>query len=159
MEMIKFLKKSTAALLVSLTAMGVQAQTFKDGKLWLNEDGSNYFKLTLTSQVWIRNTDMNPGTTINGFAKDNFTDIGIRRARMQAYGQIADRVFIYAQVGMNNFNYSADRKAGFFIHDITGEYEVARKHLSLGAGLTAWNGLVRYAAPSVGSIMGIDAPL
>jgi len=159
MEMIKFLKKSTAALLVSLTAMGVQAQTFKDGKLWLNEDGSNYFKLTLTSQVWIRNTDMNPGTTINGFAKDNFTDIGIRRARMQAFGQIADRVFIYAQVGMNNFNYSADRKAGFFIHDITGEYEVVRKHLSLGAGLTAWNGLVRYAAPSVGSIMGIDAPL
>lgn len=159
MEMIKFLKKSTAALLVSLTVVSVQAQTFKDGKLWLNEDGSNYFKLTLVSQVWIRNTDMNPGTTINGFAKDNFTDIGVRRARMQAFGQIADRVFIYTQVGINNFNYSADRKAGFFIHDVTGEYEVVKRHVSLGAGLSAWNGLARYAAPSVGSIMGIDAPL
>lgn len=159
MEIIRFLKKGTAVLLVSLTGIGAYAQTVKDGKLWLNEDGSNYFKLTLVSQVWIRNTDMNPGTTINGFAKDNFTDIGIRRARMQAFGQITDRVFIYSQIGINNFNYSADRKAGFFIHDITGEYEVVKKHLSLGAGLTAWNGLVRFAAPSVGTILGIDAPL
>ncbi|GGH74020.1 hypothetical protein HNQ91_003777 [Filimonas zeae] len=134
-------------------------ELLKDGKIWLNEDGSNYFKFTLVSQVWIRNTDMNPGSTINGYEKKNFTDIGIRRARMQAFGQIADRVFIYTQFGMNNFNYSSDRKAGFFIHDITGEYEVAKQKLSLGTGLTAWNGLVRFAAPSVGSIMGLDAPL
>jgi hypothetical protein len=60
---------------------------------------------------------------------------------------------------MNNFNFLSDRKAGFFIHDITGEYEVSRKQLSLGAGLTAWNGLTRFSAPSVGSIMGLDAPL
>jgi hypothetical protein len=159
MEIIKFLKKGAGALLVALTGLSAYGQTIKDGKLWLNEDGSNYFKLTLAAQIWVRNTDMNPGTTINGFAKDNFTDIGIRRARMQAFGQIADRVFIYTQVGINNFNYSSDRKAGFFIHDVTGEYEVVRRHLSLGAGLTAWNGLVRFAAPSVGSIMGIDAPL
>ena len=46
--------------------------------------------------------------------KDNYTDIGIRRARVQAYGQIIDRVFLYMQVGMNNFNYSSNRKAGFF---------------------------------------------
>ncbi|BAV07258.1 hypothetical protein SAMN05421788_102118 [Filimonas lacunae] len=134
-------------------------QLLKDGKIWLNEDGSNYFKFTLLTQVWVRNTDVNPGSTVNGYAKSNITDIGIRRARMQAFGQIADRVFIYTQVGMNNYSYTADRKAGFFIHDVTGEYEVVRKKLSLGAGLTAWNGLTRYASPSVGSIMGLDAPL
>jgi len=146
-------------LLLSTYAFTARAQKIQDGKLWLNEDGSNYFKVTLISQVWIRNTDMNPGTTINGYAKNNYTDIGIRRARLQAYGQIADRVFIYSQIGMNNFNFLADPKAGFFIHDITGEYEVVRKQLSLGAGLTAWNGLTRFSAPSVGSIMGLDAPL
>lgn len=163
-----YLKKLHATCTIALLAAALQAyaqeplkkpELLKDGKIWLNEDGSNYFKFTLVSQVWIRNTAMNPGSTISGYAKNNFTDIGIRRARMQAFGQIADRVFIYTQFGMNNFSYSADRKAGFFIHDITGEYEVARQKLSLGAGLTAWNGLVRYAAPSVGTIMGLDAPL
>lgn len=154
----------TAAMLTAAIQAGAQEppkkpELLKDGKIWLNEDGSNYFKFTLVNQVWIRHTDMNPGSTINGYVKNNFTDIGIRRARMQAFGQIADRVFIYTQFGMNNFSYNADRKAGFFIHDITGEYEVARKKLSLGAGLTAWNGLVRYAAPSVGTILGLDAPL
>jgi hypothetical protein len=147
------------ALLVAATASIAQAQQLKDGKLWLNEDGSNYFKATLISQVWIRNTDMNPGTTISGYPKSNYTDIGIRRMRAQAFGQVADRVFLYTQIGMNNFNYTADRKAGFFVHDILGEYEVVRKKLSLGTGLTAWNGLTRFAAPAVGSILALDAPL
>lgn len=157
------MKHTFTSLLFVLTTLvfttNAYAQKIQDGKLWLNEDGSNYFKVTLISQVWIRNTNMNPGTTINGYAKDNYTDIGIRRARLQAYGQITDRVFIYTQIGMNNFNFLSDRKAGFFIHDVTGEYEVAKSKLSLGAGLTAWNGLTRFAAPSVGSILGLDAPL
>lgn len=153
------LNRLSYLLLAAGLSTTANAQKIQDGKLWLNEDGSNYFKVTLISQVWVRNTSMNPGTTINGYAKDNYTDIGIRRARLQAYGQIADRVFIYTQIGMNNFNFLSDRKAGFFIHDVTGEYEVARKKLSLGGGLTAWNGLSRYAAPAVGSIMGLDAPL
>ncbi len=155
----KLMKRVAAVLLISGSAMSAYSQGFKDGKIWLNEDGSNYFKFTLVSQIWLRNTDMNPGTTINGYAKDNYTDIGVRRARFQAFGQIADRVFIYSQIGMNNFNYSSDRKAGFFIHDIMGEYEVVRKHLSLGGGLSAWNGLTRFSAPSVGTILGVDAPL
>ena len=137
----------------------LHAQLLKDGKIPLNEDGSNYFKFTLLGQVWLRHTQLNPGSTVNGFAKNNTNDIGIRRARIQAFGQIADRVFVYSQFGMNNFNYLSDRKAGFFIHDITGEYEVVRKHLSLGTGLTAWNGLTRFSAPSVGTILGVDAPL
>lgn len=155
----KLTKLAACALLIGGSALSASAQGFKDGKVWLNEDGSNYFKFTLVSQVWLRNTDLNPGSTINGYEKNNFTDIGIRRARFQAFGQVADRVFIYSQIGMNNFNYSSDRKAGFFIHDIMGEYEIVRKHLSMGAGLTAWNGLSRFSAPSVGTIMGIDAPL
>jgi hypothetical protein len=156
----KTLKLAGLLLMASpLFMTTVNAQKIKDGKLWLNEDGSNYFKVTLISQVWFRHTEMNPGTVINGYSKTRYDDIGIRRARLQAYGQITDRVFIYTQVGLNNFNFLSNRKEGFFIHDVTGEYEVVRKHLSLGAGLTAWNGLTRFAAPSVGSILGLDAPL
>ncbi len=153
------LRFSLLVCMCSVFSSVAVSQTLKDGKVWLNEDGSNYFKFTLLSQVWIRNTDMNPGSTIGGYAKNNYTDIGIRRARLQAFGQITDRVFLYTQIGMNNFNFQSDRKAGFFIHDVLGEYELVRKKLSLGAGLTAWNGLTRYAAPAAGSIMGLDAPL
>ena len=140
-------------------ALASEAQYWKDGKIRLNEDGSNYFKFTLASQIWIRHTELNPGSTINGFARYNYSDIGVRRARIQAFGQIADRVFLYTQFGMNNFGFNSDRKAGFFIHDILGEYEAVREHLSLGTGLTAWSGLARFAAPSAGTILGIDAPL
>jgi hypothetical protein len=83
------LTKIVFVLLATVAATIVKAQKIQDGKLWLNEDGSNYFKVTLISQVWVRNTDMNPGTTINGYAKDNYTDMRIRRARLQAYGQIS----------------------------------------------------------------------
>ena len=150
--------------LLLLVATGIipviaKAQGFKEGKLWLNEDGSNYFKFTLMSQAWLRHTWLNPGSTIGGYAKDEYTDVGIRRARLQAFGQVADRVFLYTQFGMNNFSYTSDRKAGFFIHDITGEYEVVRRYLSLGMGLSAWNGLSRFSSPSTGSILGLDAPL
>jgi len=154
-----FLKKVFCIGLIILIGFSSSAQLLKDGKIPLNEDGSNYFKFTLLSQVWLRHTELNPGSTVNGYQRAGANDIGIRRARIQAFGQIADRVFVYSQFGMNNFNYLSDRKAGFFIHDVTGEYEVVRKHLSLGTGLTAWNGLTRFSAPSTGTILGVDAPL
>lgn len=78
---------------------------------------------------------------------------------MQLFGQLTDRVFIYSQIGENNFNNLSDRKLGLFVHDALGEYAVVKKHLSLGGGLSAWSGLSRFASPSVGSIMGVDAPL
>lgn len=130
-----------------------------DKKLYLNEDGSNYLKFALLSQVWIRNQEYNPGTTIFDSPKSGGTDIGIRRFRIQMYGQVADRVFIYGQIGQNNFNNVSDRKQGFFIHDALGEYAIDKEKLSLGAGLSSWTGLSRFSASSVGSIMGIDIPL
>jgi len=140
-------------------ALMAQAQGFKDGKLYLNEDGTNYFKITLLAQGWVRYQDYNPGTTIFGYPKSNGVDIGIRRFRSQLLGQLTDRIFIYAQIGENNFNNISDRKLGFFVHDAYGEYAVIKTHLSVGAGLSGWSGLSRFSSPSVGTLMGIDAPL
>ncbi|MGV3461256.1 MAG: hypothetical protein ACO1N9_12465 [Flavobacterium sp.] len=138
---------------------GAANNFFKDRKLWLNEDGSNYVKFTFLTQAWLRSADYNPGTTINGVPKSGGTDIGIRRYRVQLYGQLSDRVFAYSQFGENNFNNISDRKQGFFVHDAYGEYAVDKQMLSLGLGLSGWSGLTRFASPSAGSIMGIDAPL
>ncbi len=155
-------KNITVGLLFfSLTLLvgKIKAQVLKDGKLSLNEDGSHYMKFTLLNQIWVRGMDYNPGTTVFGYAKAKGTDIGIRRYRVQFYGQLTDRVFVYSQFGENNFNHIGDRKAGFFVHDAIGEYALDKKKLSLGAGLTAWGGLSRFSSPSVGSILGVDAPL
>lgn len=132
---------------------------WKDHKLYLNEDGSNYVKATFLTQAWFRHMNYNPGTTIFGNEKDKGADIGIRRYRVQLYSRITDRIFIYSQFGQNNFNNIADRKAGFFVHDAVAEYAIDKKRFAIGMGLTGWSGLCRFSSPSVGTIMGIDAPL
>jgi hypothetical protein len=142
----------------------------KDGKLPLNADASRYIKFTLLNQVWMRYNESNPGTTVGGYNVPNTYDIGIRRFRIQFYGQLTDRVFIYSQIGLNNLSYNADRKSGgtpgasqsgtggFFLHDAVAEYAIVKNKLSFGAGLGAWNGLARYASSSAGTIMGLDLP-
>jgi hypothetical protein len=143
----------------------------KDGKLPLNADGSRYFKLTVLGQFWMRYNQSNPGTTVGGYDQPNTYDIGIRRFRIQMYGQLTDRVFVYSQLGINNFAYDSDRKSGgtpganqsgtggFFLHDAVGEYAIVKNKLSFGAGLSAWNGLSRFTSSSTGAIMGLDLPL
>ncbi|MFT5885662.1 MAG: hypothetical protein ACI9IP_002123 [Arcticibacterium sp.] len=156
MKSIRFL---LAFLLTICFANIAKAQAIKDGKLYLKEEGSQWVKLTMLNQVWLRNTDNNPGSTVFGYSQENSTNIGIRRYRVQFMGQLTDRVFFYSQFGENNFSAIADRKLGFFVHDAIGEYAIDKKKLSIGAGLTAWGGLSRFSAPSVGTILGVDAPL
>jgi hypothetical protein len=154
------LKVVITAISITLTSLPSSiAQTFKDGKLSFTEDGSKYLKISMLNQVWVRNIQNNPGSTYNGIEKANSFDIGIRRFRMQFYGSIAKRTFFYAQLGINNYNALSDRKAGFFLHDAVGEYEVLNRLLSIGSGLSGWSGLSRFSSSSVATIMGLDLPL
>ena len=133
---------------------------FKNGLiLYLNNDSSHFIKTTFVNQTWLRYNQNNPGSTIYGTPENNTFDIGLRRTRIQMFGLITDRVFVYTQFGQNNFNYISPRKIGAFFHDVTAEYAVSKKHLWLGAGLTGWSGLSRYSSPSIGTIMTMDAPL
>lgn len=140
----------------------------------LNNSGSHYVKVTFTNQTWLRLNENNPGTTVLGDPATNTFDIGLRRTRMQLFGQITDRIFFYTQFGMNNFNKTSsfpayntvgtpsNRKVGAFFHDALGEYEVQRKgnnFIRLGGGLTIVNGLSRFSQPSIGTIMTMDVPV
>jgi hypothetical protein len=138
-------------------------------KLKLNEDGSHYLKWTFMNQVWLRYNESNPGTTVLGEpAKETF-DIGLRRTRIQFFGQVTDHVFFYTQFGQNNFNFlsgqnatnSGNRKFQVFFHDALVEYKVwkTNEKLKLGGGLTIANGLSRFSQPSVGTIMTLDVPV
>lgn len=135
------------------------AQNFKDGKLNFNEDGSRYLKINLCNQIWMRHSELNPGSTINGSPKERLSDIGIRRSRVQMYGSIAARSFLYIHFGINNFYAASDRKAGFFLHDALVEYEAVTRYLQIGAGLGGWSGVSRFASSSTTSILGLDLPL
>lgn len=139
----------------------------------LNESGSHFFKVTFLNQTWLRFNQSNPGTTVVQEPKDNTFDIGLRRTRIQLFGQISDHVFLYLHFGMNNFNYTngfptfntngtpSNRKVAAFFHDAVGEYLVWKNkdYLKIGGGLTVVNGLSRFSSPSVSSIMSLDVPV
>ena len=133
-------------------------------KINLNADGSHYFQFTVMNQTWVRFNENNPYTTVENKPKDNSFDIGLRRTRFQAFGQLTDNVFIYFQFGMNNFNSQFNtgnnRKLAAFFHDALCEYKVSKgNQLKLGGGLTIANGLSRFSQPSVSSIMTMDVPV
>ena len=136
----------------------------------LNESGSHFFKVTFLNQSWLRFNQSNPGTTVIQEPKDNTFDIGLRRTRIQLFGQISDHVFLYFQFGMNNFNYlnggfnptaPSNRKIQAFFHDALSEYVVwkNKNYLKIGGGLSIMNGLSRFSQPSVTSIMSMDVPV
>lgn len=150
----------SAAIASMAFVSNINAQDFaKNRQLNLNESGSNYLKFSGLVQAWVRNMDYNPGSTVFAYPKSSGADIGIRRYRIQIYGQLTDRVFFYSQFGENNFNSVSDRKLGFFVHDAYGEYALDKTKISLGAGLSGWSGLARFCTSATSSVMGLDIPL
>lgn len=140
----------------------------------LNASGSHFFKATFLNQTWLRANSSNPGTTVLGEAASQTLDIGLRRTRIQLFGQITDRAFVYLQLGMNNFNFlngfpalgnaqgvPSNRKVAFFVHDAVVEYAAFsnKDWLKIGGGLTVLNGLSRFSQPSVTTIMTMDVPV
>ncbi|MCF2491258.1 hypothetical protein [Dyadobacter sp. CY347] len=173
------MKKVLSLILLSASVTMAQVKPSDDNirndiRYNLNDSGSHYVKFTFTNQTWLRFDESNPGTTVLGDAKSNTFDIGLRRTRVQLFGQITDRIFFYTQFGMNNFNkvsafpsYNnagtpSNRKIAAFFHDALGEYEVQRKgtnFIGFGGGLTVVNGLSRFSQPSIGTIMTMDVPV
>jgi hypothetical protein len=132
----------------------------------LNDKGTHWFQVTFLNQTWVRYNQSNPGSTVLTQPKENTFDIGLRRTRIQMFGQITDRAFLYFQYGLNNFNFlyngqgSGNRIIQAYFHDALCEYRLSNKRqLVIGAGLTIANGLSRFSNPSVGTILSLDLPI
>ena len=161
--------KITCILFAVCAITQIKSQTIavpKDGlKFNLNEDGSNWFQLTFLNQTWLRYSQNNPGTMMDNVSKSESTDIGLRRTRIQMFGQVYPRVFLYFQFGQNNFNAAynslgGNRKNAAFMHDALCEYSlIPNNKLKLGGGLTIANGLSRFSQPSIGTIATMDVPV
>ena len=110
----------------------------KDVRISLNSDGSHYLKFTGLGQYWLRYTDMNPGSRIYNTPTSSYTDMGLRRLRFQAFGQINKYAFFYVQFGLNNFTFRSPHYLGAFFHDALGEFKVKDEKLSLLDKETTW---------------------
>ena len=151
------MSKNLFVFLLGLYSIGLTSQS--GIIIPINDSSSHSLKFNLVNQIWIRHSDLNPGSTVDGFSVDKISDIGLRRTRMQVLGMINDYTFIYIQVGTNNLSFNSQRKQGIFFHDAHAELKIIEDKFSLGGGLTGWSGLSRYASPSAASILGLDAPI
>jgi hypothetical protein len=133
-------------------------------KFNLNGDGSQYIKLGLLNQVWLRYEQNNPGSVVLDRTVNDTTDIGLRRTRFVLQGQLTDRVYFYTQYGMNNFNFlsqmDGNRHIAAYFHDAFGELRLTEGHQVIaGGGLTIANGLSRFSNPSAATSMTMDLPI
>jgi hypothetical protein len=135
---------------------------------------SKGIRVTGLNQTWLRYAQYNPGSELLGERMSDGVDLGLRRTRFQILGNLSERVFVYFQLGQNNFNAATavggNRKQAFFIHDAVSEYrfttggkerwgsKIAGEH-HIGGGLTIMNGLSRFSQPSIGTIMTLDVPV
>lgn len=133
---------------------------FKDGlKIYLSDDSTRYIKGTGLAQIWFRYNDNNPGSAIYGTPKKETFDVGLRRVRYQIMSQVNKKTFFYTQFGINSYNSLSARKSPLFFHDVTAEYSVYKNYITIGGGLSGWNGTARYSSSGVGNILGLDLPM
>ena len=148
-------------------------------KLNLNTEGDKYVRFILWNQIWLRNTEMNPGTMVSDEATKNSWNIGNRRLRALAYAQITKRYMVLLHFGINNQTfingggsgstgtggYGNGKKPQMFFHDAWNEYavilpgEAGKFSLSLGVGLHYYMGLYRMTMASTLNFLTVDSPI
>ncbi|MFN3968058.1 porin [Flavobacterium sp.] len=176
------MKKSfiLSALLCSAFAFSQGSPDYGGGmKFNLNPEGTKYMRFITWNQIWMRSSEMNPGTMIGEQGVSTQEDIGLRRLRLLAYAQISPRYMIVTHIGINNQTfinggasgssgtggYGAGKKPGIFFHDAWNEYAVVLPQekkpfsLSVGAGLHYYMGLSRMTMSSTLNYLAIDAPI
>lgn len=117
---------------------------------------SKKIKLFVSTQMWLRHTDLNPGSTIQGSPKKQVTEVSVRRFRAGLAGYIVKNVFVKFQLGINNLNYLSS-SSEIRILDLEAFYTFS-KYLTIGGGKTGYIGLSRYASPASAAALGFDLP-
>lgn len=167
-------------LLITLLASAQGSPEYGGGlKFNLNPEGSKYMRFIAWNQVWLRSTDLNPGSQIGDESLSRYEDAGLRRLRLLAYAQISPRYMILTHIGINNQTfinggasgstgtggYGAGKKPGLFFHDAWNEYAIVLPQeskpfsLSVGAGLHYYMGLSRMTMSSTLNYLTVDAPI
>lgn len=180
-----------------ITAMNISAQdslkkplklseeTFKNSpgemKIRFDESGDKFLKFGISSQVWLRGIDNNPGTQVNGVPQDFTYDAGVRRMRIIMNAQMSSWLSVMLQFGINNQSFisgggsgtggnGAGKKPQIFFMDAYNEVTIKpmvdkatktmnKNHLYIGAGLHAWSGISRLTNASTTKLLTADLPV
>ncbi|MFD0764603.1 hypothetical protein ACFQZI_07040 [Mucilaginibacter lutimaris] len=118
---------------------------YKDGMtVRLDSTGKKYIRFMTWATFWARRTSANPGTAINGVAKNNWSDFSLRQFRFVTYSQLSPRYLILADIGIDNQAFSSGGSAGggntgnggpafsgtlgkkpaLYLHDLWNEYAI-----------------------------------
>lgn len=144
-------------------------------KINLDTSGKKFVRVITWHQVWLRNNENNPGSTINGERSNSQWDMSIRRSRLLLYSQITPNFLILTHFGINNANQVSGggvgqganvgaavvdgKKPQLFIHDAWVEHRIYKDVMSIGAGLHYWQGPSRLASASTLNFLGMDSPI
>ncbi|WP_343604560.1 porin [Fluviicola sp.] len=150
-------------------------------RLKLDESGQSYLRMNIWTQFWLRTIENNPGTAVNKHPEDWTLDAGMRRMRIQIFGQVSPRFLLMLQLGSNNQSFASGGGSGsgatgtgkrppIYFHDAYGQFILApevnpetkkanRYSLSIGAGLHCWNGVSRLTNASTIHLLTADAPI
>ncbi|MFS4482998.1 porin [Hyunsoonleella sp. 2307UL5-6] len=139
----------TILLLFFLTPLFLIAQNKSTKKPKINWN--------ITSQIWLRYSDLNEGSLIVEEPTSQFLDISVRRLRIPVSSQITPNIYAYAIFGGNNYNFK-NKTFSLEVLDLYVEYKFT-KWLEVGVGKSGWQGLNRWNIRSSKTMMGLDTPL
>jgi hypothetical protein len=123
----------------------------------VNDNQKPKINWNITSQIWLRYSDLNAGSLIYDEPVSEFLDISIRRLRIPISSQITPKIYTFAIFGGNNYSFKNETFA-LGVLDLYVEYEFA-KFLEVGIGKSGWQGLNRWNIRSSKTLMGLDTPL
>ncbi|MDO5608514.1 MAG: hypothetical protein Q4G08_08675 [Capnocytophaga sp.] len=146
------MKKICILTLLLLLAGVSHAQLLKYD---FDEKGETYIRATLRGQFWLRYTETNPGTTVNGEPTSQALDFSVRRYRMGLQAQVNPKLFFFMLMGGNNINQRASRPYHIRLLDLYAEYTF-NDAISVGVGKLSWGGPGRYTIFSNASMLNLD---
>lgn len=109
------------------------------------------------AEIWARNTQLNPGSLVNGQSKGSVSDISLRRVRLKMTYKPNERMTFVVQTGTNNANLNTSSSPSILLLDAYGEYKFS-KYLQMGGGRSTMRGLSRFTTGPVSTLL-YDIPL
>lgn len=131
---------------VEVAAQGLGPFWGEGARLDVGEEGT--LRIAGWARAWLRVAELDPGSTVEGRARDVAVDVGLREGRLLALGRLVPELAIAIGVGVLDLD--ADGAAAVRPTDAWADVALVQDLLHLGAGLHRWAGLSR--ASTVGPL-------
>lgn len=144
----------------SYTRQTDPSKVYEGGMKWtFGSEGQHSVRIINWHQIWLRYTQNNPGSQVQGEDREHQFDIGIRRSRVLLVADFGSRFQILTHFGINNQTFNNARKPQLFVHEATAQVRAFKEFLYVGTGLHYWHGISRMTNASTLNFLGVDAPI